>query len=162
MSTELTIANDLGMSLAEAIGVSTSGGETRSASLPRVNLMHNGIMGTIEVNGNILVDSVGNVENKLKIEPGILRIGTLIIQLQMRSNCLTLCRRVDVLPNFRFRIEIQQNPLRSLLPGWRWQCPLIQKVRSLNRIVASIPKHSIALASADDGFECHRIGNRQP
>lgn len=51
MSTELTIANDLGMSLAEAIGVSASGGETRSASLPRVNLMHNGIMGTIEVNG---------------------------------------------------------------------------------------------------------------
>lgn len=51
MSTELTIANDLGMSLAEAIGVSTSGGETRSASLPRVALMHNGIMGTIQVNG---------------------------------------------------------------------------------------------------------------
>ena len=51
MSTELAIQNDLGMSLAEAIGVSSSGGETRSAALPRVALLHNGIMGTIEVNG---------------------------------------------------------------------------------------------------------------
>ncbi len=51
MSTELSIQNDLGMSLAEAIGVSASGGDTKSVSLPRVNLMHNGIMGTIDVNG---------------------------------------------------------------------------------------------------------------
>lgn len=51
MSTELAIQNDLGMSLAEAIGVSSSGGETKTASLPRVALLHNGIMGTIEVNG---------------------------------------------------------------------------------------------------------------
>jgi len=51
MSTELAIANDLGMSLAEAIGVTSSGGETKSVSMPRVNLIHNGIMGNIEVNG---------------------------------------------------------------------------------------------------------------
>ena len=51
MSTELSIANDLGMSLAEAIGVTSSGGETKSVSMPRVNLIHNGIMGNIEVNG---------------------------------------------------------------------------------------------------------------
>ena len=50
MSTELSIQNDLGMSLAEAIGVSSSG-QTKSASLPRINLIHNAIMGTMEVNG---------------------------------------------------------------------------------------------------------------
>ena len=50
MSTELSIQNDLGMSLAEAIGV-TSSGQTKSASLPRINLIHNAIMGTMEVNG---------------------------------------------------------------------------------------------------------------
>lgn len=51
MNTELAIQNDLGMSLAEAIGVANMGGETKSVSLPRVNLTHNGIMGSIEVNG---------------------------------------------------------------------------------------------------------------
>jgi hypothetical protein len=50
MSTELSIQNDLGMSLAEAIGVSSSG-QTKSAALPRINLIHNAIMGTMEVNG---------------------------------------------------------------------------------------------------------------
>ena len=50
MSTELSIQNDLGMSLAEAIGV-TSSGQTKSAALPRINLIHNAIMGTMEVNG---------------------------------------------------------------------------------------------------------------
>lgn len=50
MSTELSIQNDLGMSLAEAIGVSSSG-QTKSASLPRINLIHNSIMGTMEVAG---------------------------------------------------------------------------------------------------------------
>ena len=52
MSTELAIQNDLGMSLAEAVGVMPqSGGERKSASLPRVNLMHTGIMGEIDING---------------------------------------------------------------------------------------------------------------
>ena len=52
MNTELAIQNDLGMSLAEAVGVTPqSGGERKTSSLPRVNLMHNGIMGEIEVNG---------------------------------------------------------------------------------------------------------------
>ena len=52
MSTELAIQNDLGMSLAEAVGVTPqSGGERKSAALPRVNLMHSGIMGEIDVNG---------------------------------------------------------------------------------------------------------------
>lgn len=51
MSTELAIQNELGMSLAEAMGITSSGGETKTASIPRVALMHNGIMGTIEVNG---------------------------------------------------------------------------------------------------------------
>jgi len=51
MSTELAIQNDLGMSLAEAIGVSSTGGETKSASLTRVNLIHNAIMGTMDVGG---------------------------------------------------------------------------------------------------------------
>jgi len=53
MNTELAIQNDLGMSLAEAIGVTpqSGGGERKTTALPRVNLMHNGIMGEIEVNG---------------------------------------------------------------------------------------------------------------
>lgn len=52
MSTELTTFDDLGMSLAEAIGVSTgAGGERKNVSLPRIKLMHNGIMGTMEVGG---------------------------------------------------------------------------------------------------------------
>ena len=52
MNTELAIQNDLGMSLAEAVGVTPqSGGERKSAALPRVNLMHSGIMGEIDVNG---------------------------------------------------------------------------------------------------------------
>lgn len=51
MSTELATNIDLGMSMAEAIGVSTSGGETRSATLPRVKMIHNAIMGTMEVAG---------------------------------------------------------------------------------------------------------------
>ncbi len=53
MNTELAIQNDLGMSLAEAVGVTpqSGGGERKTAALPRVNLMHTGIMGEIEVNG---------------------------------------------------------------------------------------------------------------
>ena len=52
MNTELAIQNDLGMSLAEAVGVTPQGGgERKSATLPRVNLMHTGIMGEIDVNG---------------------------------------------------------------------------------------------------------------
>lgn len=51
MSTELATFDALGMSLAEAIGVTNVGGEKRSASLPRIKLMHNGIMGTMDVGG---------------------------------------------------------------------------------------------------------------
>ena len=58
MSTELSIQNDLGMSLAEAIGVSSSTGESKSASLPRVNLMHNAIMGTMDVGGKSIKTEV--------------------------------------------------------------------------------------------------------
>ena len=58
MSTELSIQNDLGMSLAEAIGVSSSG-QTKSASLPRINLIHNSIMGTMEVAGKNIKTEVG-------------------------------------------------------------------------------------------------------
>ena len=59
MSTELAIQNDLGMSLAEAVGVTPqSGGERKTAILPRVNLMHSGIMGEIEVNGKSIKTEV--------------------------------------------------------------------------------------------------------
>ncbi len=53
MNTELAIQNDLGMSLAEAVGVTpqSGGGERKTSTLNRVNLMHTGIMGEIEVNG---------------------------------------------------------------------------------------------------------------
>ena len=54
MNTELAIQNDLGMSLAEAVGVTPQSGERKTAALPRVNLMHTGIMGEIEVNGKPL------------------------------------------------------------------------------------------------------------
>ncbi len=59
MNTELAIQNDLGMSLAEAVGVTTQGGgEKKSAALPRVNLMHTGIMGEIDVNGKSIKTEV--------------------------------------------------------------------------------------------------------
>ena len=59
MNTELAIQNDLGMSLAEAVGVTPqSGGERKSAALPRVNLMHTGIMGEIDVNGKSIKTEV--------------------------------------------------------------------------------------------------------
>lgn len=59
MNTELAIQNDLGMSLAEAVGVTPqSGGERKSSSLPRVNLMHKGIMGEIDVNGKSIKTEV--------------------------------------------------------------------------------------------------------
>ena len=54
MNTELAIQNDLGMSLAEAVGVTPQSGERKTAALPRVKLMHTGIMGEIEVNGKPL------------------------------------------------------------------------------------------------------------
>ena len=49
MNTELAIQNDLGMSLAEAVGVNPNSGdgERKTPALPRVNLMHTGIMGEI-------------------------------------------------------------------------------------------------------------------
>ena len=58
MSTELAMQNDLGMSLAEAIGVSSSGSETKSASMPRINLTHNAIMGTMDVGGKTIKTEV--------------------------------------------------------------------------------------------------------
>ena len=59
MNTELAIQNDLGMSLAEAVGVTPQGGgERKSAALPRVNLMHTGIMGEIDVNGKAIKTEV--------------------------------------------------------------------------------------------------------
>jgi len=59
MNTELAIQNDLGMSLAEAVGVTPqSGGERKTAALPRVNLMHTGIMGSIDVNGKSIKTEV--------------------------------------------------------------------------------------------------------
>jgi len=59
MNTELAIQNDLGMSLAEAVGVTPQGGgERKSAALPRVNLMHTGIMGEIDVNGKSIKTEV--------------------------------------------------------------------------------------------------------
>jgi len=59
MNTEIAIQNDLGMSLAEAVGVTPqSGGERKTAALPRVNLMHTGIMGSIDVNGKSIKTEV--------------------------------------------------------------------------------------------------------
>ena len=54
MNTELAIQNDLGMSLAEAVGVTPQSGERKTAALPRVNLMHTGIMGNIDVTESLL------------------------------------------------------------------------------------------------------------
>jgi len=58
MNTELAIQNDLGMSLAEAVGVTPQSGERKTAALPRVNLMHTGIMGSIDVNGKSIKTEV--------------------------------------------------------------------------------------------------------
>jgi hypothetical protein len=51
MNQELATMDALGMSLAEAIGITTSPAETKKASLPRINLTHNAIMGTMDVGG---------------------------------------------------------------------------------------------------------------
>lgn len=64
MSTELTIANDMGMSLAEAMGVSTSTGG--GSSIARVAQIHTAKMGEVEFNGK-------------KIKTEVLPIGTYTI-----------------------------------------------------------------------------------
>ena len=52
MSTELATMDALGMSLAEAIGVSVGAGvERKSAYIPRIKLKHTGIMGSMDVGG---------------------------------------------------------------------------------------------------------------
>ena len=59
MSTELAMQKDLGMSLAEAVGVTNSDGvERRTSNLARLNLMHKGIMGEIEVDGKAMKTEV--------------------------------------------------------------------------------------------------------
>lgn len=64
MSTELTVANDMGMSLAEAMGVSTSTGG--GASIARIAQIHTAKMGEVEFNGK-------------KIKTEVLPIGTYTI-----------------------------------------------------------------------------------
>jgi len=58
MSNDLATMDALGMSLAEAIGISASAGETKTASLPRINLTHNAIMGTMDVGGKSIKTEV--------------------------------------------------------------------------------------------------------
>jgi hypothetical protein len=50
MSTELAIATDRGQSLAELMGVSEGGGST-GPSIARLNMLHQPIMGEVELNG---------------------------------------------------------------------------------------------------------------
>ena len=65
MSTELTVANDMGMSLAEAMGVSTYTGSS-GPSIARVAQIHTAKMGEVEFNGK-------------KIKTEVLPIGTYTI-----------------------------------------------------------------------------------
>ena len=57
MSNELTIAQDMGMSLAEAMGIS-SGASTSSVYMPRMAILHNGIMGKMDVGGKTIKTEV--------------------------------------------------------------------------------------------------------
>ena len=58
MNTELATYNDLGMSMAEAIGVSMSVKDAKKAVLPRVTLSHNALMGNIDVGGKTVKTEV--------------------------------------------------------------------------------------------------------
>jgi hypothetical protein len=51
MSTEVAIQNNLGMSMAEAMGVASGAGEAKRAALTRISLVQTPIMGTMDVNG---------------------------------------------------------------------------------------------------------------
>tara|TARA_Y100000389_G_scaffold156244_1_gene157084 strand:+ start:4113 stop:4988 length:876 start_codon:yes stop_codon:yes gene_type:complete len=57
MSNELQIANDRGQSMAELMGVSTSGGEA-TPSIARVGMLHSPIMGELEVGGKTIKTEV--------------------------------------------------------------------------------------------------------
>jgi hypothetical protein len=48
MSTELAVVNDMGMSMAEAMGISLGG---TTVSMPRLSIIHNPIMGTMDIGG---------------------------------------------------------------------------------------------------------------
>jgi hypothetical protein len=60
MSNELTIAAERGQSMAELMGVSTSGGEA-TPSIARIGMLHSPIMGEIEVGGKMIKTEVVSV-----------------------------------------------------------------------------------------------------
>ena len=57
MSNELQIANDRGQSMAELMGVSTSGGDA-TPSIARVGMLHSPIMGELDVGGKTIKTEV--------------------------------------------------------------------------------------------------------
>ena len=57
MSTELAVAQERGQSMAELMGVSTSGGEA-TPSIARIGMLHQPIKGELEVNGKMIKTDV--------------------------------------------------------------------------------------------------------
>ena len=57
MSTELAVAQERGQSMAELMGVSTSGGEA-TPSIARIGMLHQPIQGELEVNGKMIKTDV--------------------------------------------------------------------------------------------------------
>lgn len=49
MSTELAVVTDMGMSMAEAMGINVGGGTT--VSMPRLSIIHTPVMGTMDIGG---------------------------------------------------------------------------------------------------------------
>lgn len=49
MSTELAVVTDMGMSMAEAMGINVGGGTT--VSMPRLSIIHTAVMGTMDIGG---------------------------------------------------------------------------------------------------------------
>jgi len=54
MNTELTVATDNGMSMAEMMGVSIGEGGKKSSSLARMTQIHSGIMGPMDIGGKTI------------------------------------------------------------------------------------------------------------
>ena len=58
MSTELAVANETGKSMAELMGVSSASNTQATPSISRLGMIHQPLMGEIEVNGKMIKTEV--------------------------------------------------------------------------------------------------------
>lgn len=107
MSTELTIQNEMGQSLAEMIGV--SGGGNSGPTLARIFQLHTPVMGEVEVNGK-----------KLKTE--VLGVGTYKIDIP------------DQDPVFASEVELRVFAIRQQWQRWNSEANMMQKTVMANNL----------------------------